>query len=319
VSQANAEESTDLRINTAIGYEVDPSWPQRPASVAPWAAIPGVAVDADDCVWLFNRGEDPVQVYTAEGKFVRTWGRGLIGVAHYLKIDSAGQIWITDLRRHVVQKYTPEGELLQTIGTLDQPGCDEHHFDKPTDMAIAPGGDIFITDGYGNNRVVRCDPNGRFINAWGKPGSAPGEFNLPHGIAIDRQGRVFVADRSNARVQVFDSSGKFLDEWTSLLVPWGFCATKEDELWVCGSSPMQWPTDPACKLPLGCPPKDQVFMRFTTDGRLRQLWTVPKATDGQERPGECNWVHGIAFDSRGDFYVGDIIGKRAQKFVRKSP
>src|SRR5262249_33719224 len=106
------------------------------------------------------------------------------------------------------------------------------------------------------------------------------------------------------------------DVWDNVITPWGFCMTKDDELWVCGSSPMQWrPEDTA----LGCPPKDQGFMRFNTAGKLLQLWTVPKGLEGLERPGELNGVHGLAVDSHGNLYAGDIIGKRAQKFVRQAP
>jgi DNA-binding beta-propeller fold protein YncE len=305
--------------NTAVSYEVDPGWPQRPDSVAAWGAVSGVAVDKHDNVWMFNRGPDPMQVYTADGKFVRTWGRGTIGSAHHIKIDDDGNIWISDIGHHLVQKYSPAGEALLTIGTADQPGEDETHLNKPTDMALASNGDIYVSDGYGNNRVVQFDKQGKFIRSWGKLGTGQGEFNLPHAIAIDKQDRVYVADRSNVRIQVFDRTGKYLDQWTDLVTPWGFCLTKDDQLWVCGSSPMPWWTASQYTFPLGCPPKDQVFMRFATDGRLQQLWTVPKGMDNFERPGELNWLHCVAFDSRGNLYCGDIIGKRIQKFVRREP
>src|SRR5262249_41466060 len=133
---------------------------------------------------------------------------------------------------------------------------------------------------------------------------------------IDSKGRLYVADRNNVRVQVFDQAGKLLDMWENILVPWGFCMTKNDELWVCGSSPMQWRSTDTTP---GRPPKDQVFMKFNPNGQLRPLWTVAKTADGLARPGECSWVHAIAADSKGSLYVGDIIGKRAQKFVMQKP
>lgn len=305
-----------LKKNTAVGYEVDAAWPRRPESLAPWGHVPGIAVDAQDNVWVFNRGEDPVQVFTAEGEFLRTWGRGVIGNAHHIKIDHEGNVWLSDIVHHVVQKYSPGGELLLTLGTPGEAGDDDRHFNKPTDMAISLEGDIFVADGYGNNRVVHFDRYGQFVKSWGTLGIAPGEFNLPHAICIDSKGRLYVADRNNARVQVFDREGKFLDQWTNLVVPWGFCITADDEIWVCGSSPMQWWKPEQHTLPLGCPPKDQVLMRFNTSGKLLQLWSVPKAVNGQERPGELNWVHGMAVDSQGNLYLGDILGMRAQKFVR---
>jgi hypothetical protein len=170
-----------------------------------------------------------------------------------------------------------------------------------------------VSDGYGNARIVHFTKDGKYVKEWGELGVKPGQFSIPHALAIDSKGRLYVADRNNVRVQVFNQDGKLLDEWRNVVVPWGFWMTKTDEIWVCGSSPMQWRKDDSA---LGCPPKDQVFMKFHPDGRLLQLWTVPKGADGLERPGECNWVHCIAEDSKGNLYVGDIRGKRAQKFVR---
>ena len=183
-------------------------------------------------------------------------------------------------------------------------------------MAIRGDGHVFVSDGYGNSRVVHFDEKGKFVQAWGKRGTGPGEFSLVHSIALDSKGNVYVADRNNARVQVFDPNGKFLDQWQNVLVPWGLQMTEDDELWVCGCSPMPW-ADPA--MPLSCPPKDQVIMRFNTSGKLLQLWTFPKtAVDGEEKPGELNWLHGMALDSKGNIYATDIIGQRVQKFVRKN-
>jgi hypothetical protein len=301
------------RVSLATWYEVDPQWPQRPDNVA-WGHVPGVAVDSKDQVWVYTRAKPPVQIYTSSGKFVRAWGDEEIKTAHHIKFDRQGNVWLADIGHHVVMQFTPEGKVLKTLGTKGQPGCDETHLNQPTDMAIGPTGEVFVSDGYGNNRIVHFDANGKYVNAWGKLGTGPGEFSLPHAIAIDSSGRLYVADRNNVRVQVFDTKGKFLSEWRDVITPWGFWVTKSDEIWVCGSSPMQWRSSDEV---LGCPPKDQVFMRFDSTGKMLQLWTVPKATDGAEQPGECNWVHCVAFDSQGNLYAGDIIGKRAQKFVRR--
>jgi hypothetical protein len=303
------------KVNVALAYQVDPCWPQRPADVT-WDHVPGIAVDAHDHVYVFTRGEPPVQVYDAQGRFLRSWGKGVIQKAHHIKIGPDGNVWISDVGRHVVEKYTPQGKCLLTLGTVDHPGMDEKHFYLPTDMALSPTGDVFVSDGYGNARIVHFDRNGKFVKAWGRLGSKPGEFSLPHAMAIDSQGRLYVADRNNVRVQVFSQQGKLLDVWDNLIVPWGFAVTKTDEIWVCGSSPMQWRKEDGA---LGCPPKDQVLMKFSPDGRLRQLWIVPKGIDGLEQPGQCNWVHAIALDSQGSIYVGDITGKRAQKFVKVKP
>lgn len=299
-------------VTLSTWYEVDPKWPQRPAKVQ-WGNMPGVAVDAKDQVWLYTRANPPIQVYDSQGRFVRGWGENVIGSAHHIKIDHQGMVWVADIGNHVVMRFTPEGKLLKILGTFGEHGDDQTHFNEPTDMAITPSGEVFVTDGYGNSRVVRLDSNGRFVKAWGKLGTAPGQFSLPHAIVLDSKGRLYVADRNNARIQVFNQDGKLLDVWQNLLVPWGLWVSKKDEIWACGSSPMQWRREDTN---LGCPPKDQLFMKFDTSGRLLQLWTIPKAEDGKEKPGELNWVHAIALDSKGNIYAGDIVGQRAQKFVR---
>lgn len=306
------EATKAAKLNVAVGYDVDPKWPQRPDS-ARWGDMPGVAVDANDNIYVFTRAEPPVQVYDPSGKYLRGWGSDIIKRAHHVKIDPEGNVWLADIAYHTLSKCTPNGKLLMTLGTKGAAGRDQKHFDKPTDVAVTPAGDIFVADGYGNSRVVHFDKNGNYIKEWGELGSKPGQFNTVHAIAVDSRGRLYVADRNNARVQIFNQEGKLLDIWNNLIVPWGFHITKADEIWVCGSSPMQWrKTDQS----LGCPPKDQLFMKFNPDGKLLQLWSAPKGADGLERPGECNWVHAIAADSKGNLYVGDIIGKRAQKFVR---
>jgi hypothetical protein len=302
-------------VNTAVTYQVDPKWPARPGHIQ-LGAVPGITVDGEDHVYVFSRTDPPVQVYDIKGKLIRSWGQKTIQGPHHIRIDPEGNVWIADINRHVVEKYTPGGKRLLTIGVEGKAGRDEKHLNMPTDIAVTAAGDIFVSDGYGNARIVHFDRDGKFVHAWGELGHLPGQFSIPHSIAVDSKGTLYVADRNNARVQLFDSKGKFLGEWRNLIVPWGLWVTKQDEIWVCGSSPMQWrKTDTA----LGCPPKDQIFMKFNPSGKLLQLFTLPKGLDGLERPGEVNWVHAIAFDSRGNMYLGDIVGKRAQKFVLQKP
>ncbi|MFG0263404.1 MAG: peptidyl-alpha-hydroxyglycine alpha-amidating lyase family protein [Novipirellula sp. JB048] len=303
------------RVNPAPWYRVDPSWPQKPDQFT-WQAVPAVAVDQHDHVYVFTRAKPPIQVYTTDGKLVRSWGEDTIESAHHLKIDDEGNVWVADIGLHVIRKFSPEGKVLLTIGTPGVSGDDQTHLDKPTDMAIAANGDVFVSDGYGNNRVVHFDAKGNFIKAWGSLGTGPDQFSLPHAMAIDSAGRLYVGDRNNARVMIYDQQGTLLDSWEHVIVPWGFWVTAEDHIWVCGASPMPWMNDPAYPgAPLSCPPKDQVLMKFNRHGKVLQLWTIPKGEDGQEQPGEVNWLHGMALDSQGNIYVGDIIGKRAQKLV----
>ncbi|NUQ65669.1 MAG: 6-bladed beta-propeller [Pirellulales bacterium] len=299
------------REPTVIEYVVDPSWPQRPERFGPPGGVPSIAVDQEDRVWCLQRSPEPVQIYATDGKLLASWGRDHFAGPHSLRFDPRGNVWIADFERHTVEKFTPEGKLLMTLGAPGKAGDDEAHFNRPTDMVITPAGDIFVTDGYGNRRVVHFDPNGRFVKTWGKYGSGPGEFVLPHMIVADSKGTLYVADRNSGRIQCFRQDGTLVEPWTNLIMPWGLSISGNDEIWCCGTSPQRWFKNGEYP-----PPKDQIFMRFSTDGKVRQLWTVPKGEDGKEKPGECNWVHAIALDSQGNVYLGDIMGKRAQKFVR---
>ncbi len=299
------------RINMTPGYEVDPTWPQRPLEYT-WGSMTGIAVDLQDRIWTFNRGDMPVQVYTADGKFARAWGQGLVAGAHHIRVDPQGNIWIADVGLHVVRKFTPGGELLLTLGTSGEYGEDDKHLNKPTDMAITQNGEIFVTDGYGNNRIVRFAPNGDYLASWGRLGTARGEFSQPHAIAIDSEGLLYVVDRNNVRIQVFDQSGKCLDEWRNVITPWGIWITPKDEILVCGSSPMRWGERPD----LASPPKDQLVVRFDRSGKVQELWTFPLGKQGESQPGELWWVHALAVDSQGNLYTGDIHGRGAQKFRR---
>lgn len=300
-------------------YDVDPNWPQRPEQVSGQGWVSGLAIDSQDQVWFFRKGPDPVQCYTADGKFVRTWGKGDFSSPHHLRIDNEGNIWVADFGLHIVQKYTPEGKLLMTLGEKGKKGEDDSHFNMPTDMAITPSGDIFVSDGYGNRRIVHFDKQGKFIKTFGQAGPAGGQFVLPHAIVVDSKGTLFVADRNSGRIQLFDQSGKFLDQWSNILMPWGLSITKEDRLWVCGSSPHWW-------FRHGVYPeyKDQLFMQFSTSGRVYQTWTIPLGDIGTNKdkpdtsrltPGQTVGAHCIGQDSKGNVYVGDIYGERCQKFV----
>ncbi|MCA9232063.1 MAG: hypothetical protein KDA57_15550 [Planctomycetales bacterium] len=304
---------------TITEYDVDPAWPQIPENIGTKGWVSGLAVDDQDQVWVFKKGDDPVQVYTTAGKFVRSWGQGMFVQPHQLRIDHEGSIWVADFGLHVVQKFTPEGDLLQTLGVRGESGVDETHFDKPTDMAITPAGDIFVSDGYGNRRIVHFDKDGNYVKEWGGYGTQPGQFVLPHAIVVDSEGKLYVADRNSGRIQVFDQDGNVLDLWANLIMPWGLSITDDNDVWVCGSSPHWW-------LRNGVYPeyKDQVFMRFSTDGRVRQVWQIPLGDIGDDKnnpdvsrlkPGEAVGVHCIDTDSQGNLYVGEIYSERAQKFV----
>lgn len=301
---------------TVVEYDIDPDWPRRPDHVSSKGWVSGLAVDEDDQVWLFSKSEDPVQVYTAEGDFVRTWGKGKFLQPHHLRIDHEGNIWVADFGLHIVQKFTPQGELLKTLGVRGESGEDESHFNMPTDMAVAPDGDIFVTDGYGNRRIVHFDKEGKFIKTWGGAGSGAGQFVLPHAIVLGDDDRLYVADRNSGRIQIFNRDGEFLDQWSQIIMPWGL-SIHGDDLWVCGSSPHWWLRD-------GAYPefKDQLLIRFGVDGRVRQLWTIPLGDIGPDKnapdtsrlaPNAAVGIHCIDTDTHGNLYVGDIYGEHAMK------
>jgi streptogramin lyase len=297
----------------ADGYKVVEGWPQKPPD-AVWGAMASVTVDPSGNIWTFNRGNIPVQVYRPDGTLVKTWGTGgIFKNPHQIRFDKDGNLWAADNGYHTVRKFTADGQLLLTIGIKDQSGEDQTHLNQPTDMAITPTGEVFISDGYVNSRVVHYDRNGKFVKAWGKLGTGPGEFSLPHGIALDSHGRLYVVDRNNARIQVFDQAGKYLTEWRNIITPWAIWITPNDDIYVCGSSPSRWRETPQTGVQMnGVPAKDQMIAKFAPDGRVKAIWMFPV---GVSKPGELDWVHGIAVDAHGDLYLGDIRGRRAQKFA----
>lgn len=307
------------KIDLAVGYEVDPDWPNRPEGIA-WRYMTGVAVDSQDRVWTLNAVDPPVQVYDSDGNFIKSWGSGMFKNPHFIRVDSEGHVWCADYGNHTVRKFTEEGELLLTLGTPDMPGRDEDHLNRPTDAAITPEGDVFITDGYGNNRVVHFDREGNFVKSWGELGVGPGNLSQPHSIAVDSKGRLYVGERNNCRIQIFDQQGKSLGQWLDLINPWGIWITPADEIYVCGSSPARW-TEKWGNL--GNPPTNQLLLRLDVEGRVHQIWTFPLAREGEMIPGHLDWAHGLAVDSKGNLYIGDVADNspahRVQKFNRLPP
>ena len=153
-------------------------------------------------------------IFDARGRYLRSWGKGLFTSPHGLRIDPAGNVWITDVGSQQVIKFTQKGELLLTLGKKGQAGATRDTFNKPTDIAFARNGDFYVSDGYGNTRIVKFSKDGRYLFEWGKPGRGPGEFNTPHSVQLDSKGVVYVSDRENNRIQIFTPEGKFLRMWT---------------------------------------------------------------------------------------------------------
>lgn len=307
------QRSLNQQVSKTSECVVDAAWPEKPESFE-WAQMPGITVDDKDQIYIYTRSRPAVQVYKTDGTFIRAWDSGDPNGSHFIRIGPKGNIWTANITDHVIRKHSPDGKLLLTIGQIGVAGADRGHFNKPTDMAVLPSGDIFVTDGYGNRRVVHFDANGKYISEWGQEGNQPGQFALPHSIVADSDGRLYVADRENARIQIFDTKGKLLAVWENILTPWGLFMTKNQELWVCGSSCVKKEgTDEHVVLP----PPDQILMRLNLKGEVLLRVPLLKTSVPPGKPGELDWVHGIAVDSMSDLYLGDIQGMRAQKFHLK--
>ena len=215
-----------------IEYSVVEGWEQLPKDYV-HRDVAGVAVDGEDRVYLMCRGDHPVMIYDQKGNFLRSWGEGDFSYrTHGIYVAPNGTIFCTDDGQHTVRQFTPEGKLLMTLGTMNTPsdtGYDGKNldsikrgagpFNRPTNVAIGPKGDIYITDGYGNARVHVFSATGQLKRSWGEPGNGPGQFHLPHGIAVAADGRVFVCDREADRIQIFSPDGEYLSEWTDTQRP----------------------------------------------------------------------------------------------------
>jgi hypothetical protein len=294
-------------------FDVDATWPQKPDHFT-WVQMPGVTIDHQDQIYIFTRNNPAVQIYKTDGTLVRVWNVEDPNGAHFIRIGPAGNVWTANITNHTIRKYTPDGKLLMTLGEPGRAGADRNHFDRPTDMVILPSGDIFVADGYNNRRIIHFDATGKYMNQWGRDGTEPGQFALPHSIVADSRGRLYVADRENARIQVFDTKGKLLAVWEDLIAPWGLWISKDDEIWACGSSVKK--TEGTEELNI-LPPPDQIVLKLNRKGKVLQRVPLTMTTDTPGKPGELNWVHGIAFDSKSNLYLTDIQGYRAQKFVCK--
>ena len=273
-------------------FEVHEDWAKPPESCEILAC--SVTVDARDRVYCFNRSkEHPVVVFDREGNFLSSWGAGLFAFPHTIRSDKDGNLWLVDRDHGQMMLFTTDGRLLRTVGTKghrsdtgvkpDDFRSDAYRdvthggapFNLPTDIDVAPSGEFFVTDGYGNARVHKFGADGKLLFSWGEPGTAPGQFNLPHGIWITRDGRLLVADRENDRVQVFDQNGKLLRIWPIKLVgPAVMYVDRNDTVYICEHNA-------------------GMFSVLTLEGERLAHWGDPSFRS----------CHGIWGDSRGDIYV----------------
>lgn len=225
--------ATALAQSTA-SHDVSTTWAQLPANTQ-WGETSSVTSDGKDQILVLRRVDPAFFVFTTQGKFVKSWGDGLFKWAHGIRVDRDGFIWATDGQDHLVYKFTMDGQTLLKLGKKGVAGDNQSHdtFNRPTDVAVGANGDFFVSDGYGNSRVVKFSKDGKFIKIiGGVKGTEPGRFNLPHSVVIDSRGRLLVGDRENARVQIFDQDGKFLEMWAGLGKPYGLYIAKDDTLYV---------------------------------------------------------------------------------------
>ncbi len=260
-----------------------------------------VAVDAKDNVWVFNRGQHPVIQFDREGKFLRAWGEGLFRRAHGITVGPDDTLWLTDDQHHTIRQFTMGGKLLLTIGDPDRPSTlhGGKPFNRPTHVALCPRtGDVYISDGYGNSRVHKYDPEGRHLVSWGEPGTDPGCFNIPHNIATDGEGLVYVADRENDRVQIFDARGQYLAQWNNLHRPCGLFADRRNGgRFYVGELPTDLPVNRDVP---------NIGARVSILGIKGDLVGRIGGRFAGENPGEFIAPHGCAVDSRGDLYVAEV-------------
>jgi DNA-binding beta-propeller fold protein YncE len=273
--------------------------------VADWAQMPkgwnfgecsGIDVDKDDNVWVFNRGKRPVVQFDKNGKLLQSWDEAPIKSSHGIRVGPDGNIWAVDVEGHTLFTFTPQGRILQVIGAPGQrPGTMESKdaFNRPTGVAFGPGGEFYVSDGYVNSRVVKYSRDGVYQKHWGKNGSLDGEFRTVHDIAVDSKGLVYVADRENYRVQIFDGDGKLISKWTDIGSPWGlYYVPRENTIYMADGY-------------------NNRVVKLNTEGQILGVLGSYGKT-----PGKFDFAHNVAVDSSGAIYVAEIKNWRVQKFAK---
>jgi hypothetical protein len=262
--------------------------------------VAGVAVDGKDQVYVFNRGAHPMIVFDRQGNFLRSWGEGVFSRAHGIHVGPDEHLYCTDDGDHTVRKCTLEGKVLLTIGIPGKPApyMSGEPFNRCTHTALSPRGDIYVSDGYGNARVHKYSPDGKLLLSWGEPGCEPGQFNIAHNICADVDGWVYVADRENHRVQVFDGNGKYEAQWNNMHRPSGLYMER-------GPHGRFYVGEIGGGMPVNhdmpnIGPRGSIYSH--AGERLARLGHRPAGLE----PGQFISPHGLAVDSRGDIYVGEV-------------
>lgn len=259
-----------------------------------------VAITAQGHLLVFNRGDHPLVEFDSHGKFLRSFGEGLYTRPHGMRLDAQGNIWTTDVNGHTVTKMSPQGRVLLVLGAKGQAGewneaANSRLLNEPNDVAFGPSGELFVVEGHGKGdpRVLKFDKNGKLVKSWGGQGAGPGLFDLAHGIVIDDRGLVYVADRQNRRVQVFDEDGTYIKEWKYAGLP--------------------------CGLYIG--PGQQMYLTTGFAGQILKLDSSGKALAATGQPGkelgQFGEAHYMTMGPKGEIYVADTVNATLQKFVKK--
>ena len=281
-------------------YEVVENWAQLPEGWE-FRDVAAVACDSQDRVYVFNRGAHPMMVFDRDGNFLRSWGEGAFPRAHGLHIDVDDTLYLTDDGGHFVRKCAIDGKVLLELGVPGKPApfMSGAPFHRCTHTALSPRGEIYVSDGYGNARVHKYSPDGKLLFSWGEPGSDPGQFNVAHNIATDDEGWVYVADRENHRVQVFDANGKYETQWNNMHRPCGlYCCRGAKPQFIIGE------LGPGMNINRNFPNLGPRLSIVDAKGKL------VARLGGEQGPGletgRFIAPHGLAVDSRGDIYVGEV-------------
>jgi DNA-binding beta-propeller fold protein YncE len=277
-----------------LGYRVVPDFFEFP-SPTNFGESSGIALNSRGHIFLFQRVKPMLTEFDAQGKFLRSIGDGLWDHPHGLRIDSDDNIWTTDDGNHLVLKLNAAGRVLLVLGRKDWGAEADWLFNKPADVAFGKNGEIYVADGYGNSRVVKFDRNGNFIKKWGRYGTGPGEFDLPHSIVVDNQGRVLVGDRENKRIEIFDADGHFLKQWTGIGYPYGLFITPDQHVWMADGG------------------YDRI-VELDQNGKILGAFSEPG-----HRPGQLAWAHFLAVGPDRKIYVADVLNWRFQVFEPVTP
>ncbi len=304
-------------------YQTIENWAKLPEGRM-WGSTAGVAIGPKGNIWVAERcgantcaGSNlaPILEFDPSGKLLTSFGAGMFVFPHGITVDREGNVWVTDAdgkdgKGHQVFKFSPAGKVLLTLGKAGVAGTTEDTFNKPSAVAIAPNGDIFVADGHGgdsNARIVKFSRDGKFIMTWGKKGSAPGEFNGPHALAFDSKGRLFVADRSNNRIQIFDQNGKFMDQWQQFSRPSGIFIDRSDVIYVADSESGSVAKDHAAW-------KRGIRVGSAKNGSLTAF--IPDPNTDPNFTG-TSAAEGVAADAKGVIYGAEVGPKDLKKYVKR--